>query len=428
MGGRYDATNVLKHKAVNVISRVALDHQEHLGPTLSEIAYQKCGIFAPNVPIIFSTDNPPDVLRTIRHQAQLTRSRSLRNDFNYDKRFPPSFPNYLPSRQAPKPELLNFDGPQHQRQNKRVAFFAAHTLLCSLGREQNLVADTAIMNAIDRTRVPGRVYAVDLAGAWTRGPVPAMVDGAHNADATRGVKDYIRKWGASAARDKMTSNMTFIVALSGTDKVLEVIAPMLRDGDTVIAVEFNPVAGMARFPYPAEAIRKDLEAHAADTGMRLDLFACDLRVAMSLAEDRFNRSGEPLVVTGSLYIVSDVLRGIRDYKWKGVNLYQRGSPVAEPLRAPGKGRRPPPPGGPVVRRVVRRAHRVVRYGVRPARSQSQRAQASGLAQPAAPGSEQAQAPKRVQPATPGSQIAIALQRARLRGLRNRSAPAGATEG
>ena len=46
----------------DAFKRVGLDHQEHLGPTLADIAFQKCGIFAPNVPIIFSSNSPPDVL------------------------------------------------------------------------------------------------------------------------------------------------------------------------------------------------------------------------------------------------------------------------------------------------------------------------------------------------------------------------------
>ena len=290
MGGRYDATNVLKHKAVNVISRVGLDHQEHLGPTLADIAFQKCGIFAPNVPIIFSSSNPADVLRTIRHQAQMTRSRSLRSDFNYDKRSPPAFPNFVFKRDAaPDPSLLQFRGPHHQRDNKCLAFFAAHALLCALGRAPGRDADSAMERAIDATRVPGRLQRVSLAGAWTRRPVPALVDGAHNADAARAVSRAMRSWSLGIAGGGGTGSATFVVAVSGAGKVRDVVAPLLRDGDAVFAVEFGLVAGMDREPYPAEAIRAELEQHAAAEGMHLRVFAGNLRDAMSFAEERYEQ-------------------------------------------------------------------------------------------------------------------------------------------
>jgi folylpolyglutamate synthase len=317
MGGRYDATNVLKHKAVNVITQVGLDHQEHLGPTLDAIAYQKCGIFAPNVPIIFSSSNPADVLRVIRHQAQRTRSRALRGDFNYHKKFPPAFPNYLPRNKQPRPGLLSFVGPTHQRENKRLAFFAAHTLLCRLGRAPGLEADLALVRAIDGVHMPGRLQELDLAGAWTRGSVPALVDGAHNAAAAAEVRRPMRSWSAKRARGESDS-ATFVVAVSDARKVREVVAPLLQNGDSVFAVEFGPVDGMEwRKPHPADAIRAEIDEYATELGMRVRALSGSLREAMHFAEDQYQQAGHPVIVTGSLYLVSDVLRGVRDWRGRG---------------------------------------------------------------------------------------------------------------
>lgn len=51
MGGRFDATNVLK-PVLSVIAHIALDHQEYLGDTLEKIAFEKAGIIKENVPVV----------------------------------------------------------------------------------------------------------------------------------------------------------------------------------------------------------------------------------------------------------------------------------------------------------------------------------------------------------------------------------------
>ena len=44
LGGRLDATNVIDHPAVSVITSIGLDHQQYLGDTIAEIAREKAGI------------------------------------------------------------------------------------------------------------------------------------------------------------------------------------------------------------------------------------------------------------------------------------------------------------------------------------------------------------------------------------------------
>ena len=44
LGGRLDATNVIEHPQVSVITSIGLDHQQYLGETIEEIAREKAGI------------------------------------------------------------------------------------------------------------------------------------------------------------------------------------------------------------------------------------------------------------------------------------------------------------------------------------------------------------------------------------------------
>lgn len=52
LGGRHDATNLVSPPWVSVIASLGLDHVQHLGRTLTEIAREKAGIIKPGVPVV----------------------------------------------------------------------------------------------------------------------------------------------------------------------------------------------------------------------------------------------------------------------------------------------------------------------------------------------------------------------------------------
>lgn len=58
LGGRCDATNVIKQPLATIITSISLDHTAVLGNTPGEIAREKAGIIKPGVPVIFSAKDP----------------------------------------------------------------------------------------------------------------------------------------------------------------------------------------------------------------------------------------------------------------------------------------------------------------------------------------------------------------------------------
>ncbi len=54
MGGRFDATNVIKENLCSIITQIDLDHTDRLGKTKDEIAFEKAGIIKPNCPLVTS--------------------------------------------------------------------------------------------------------------------------------------------------------------------------------------------------------------------------------------------------------------------------------------------------------------------------------------------------------------------------------------
>ncbi len=67
LGGRLDATNII-NPLVSVITNVSMDHMEHLGDTIEQIAAEKAGIIKPRVPCVTAATGP--ALEVIRRTAE----------------------------------------------------------------------------------------------------------------------------------------------------------------------------------------------------------------------------------------------------------------------------------------------------------------------------------------------------------------------
>lgn len=52
LGGRFDATNIIKNPLCTVICAIGYDHMQYLGNTIEEIAFEKCGIIKKNCPVV----------------------------------------------------------------------------------------------------------------------------------------------------------------------------------------------------------------------------------------------------------------------------------------------------------------------------------------------------------------------------------------
>jgi len=63
LGGRLDATNVIKHPVVSVITSIGLEHTRILGDTVEKIALEKGGIIKEGCPVVVGKNVPTEVLR-----------------------------------------------------------------------------------------------------------------------------------------------------------------------------------------------------------------------------------------------------------------------------------------------------------------------------------------------------------------------------
>ncbi|MCR5687156.1 MAG: bifunctional folylpolyglutamate synthase/dihydrofolate synthase [Lachnospiraceae bacterium] len=77
MGGRDDATNIVRNKICCVITSVSYDHMQYLGNTLYEIASAKAGIITSDCPVV-ALDSSPEAMEAIEERCALTGSRLYR--------------------------------------------------------------------------------------------------------------------------------------------------------------------------------------------------------------------------------------------------------------------------------------------------------------------------------------------------------------
>ena len=74
MGGRLDATNVIKTPLVSVLMSIGLDHTQYLGETIEEITLEKCGIIKNGGTVVsYPNDSVKDIIisECKKHGAEL---------------------------------------------------------------------------------------------------------------------------------------------------------------------------------------------------------------------------------------------------------------------------------------------------------------------------------------------------------------------
>ncbi|KAI0394296.1 FolC bifunctional protein [Xylariaceae sp. FL0594] len=275
LGGRLDATNDLKHKAVTVISKIGLDHQSFLGNTLEEIALQKAGIARSGVPLVVDASNPLSVLDVIRSHAESVgasvqladlRSTSLRHEF---------------------PDQLE----PHQKQNLLCAY-EAFRLACP----QNAMSSSELLQAGASVLWPGRLQSISIEKLTGR-TQSALLDGAHNPQSASVLADFVNKRLRGDAK-----SVTWVLAASAGKDLSTILKSLLRDGDNVVAVEFGPVDGM---PWVKPMSSSTILEAAANNGT---LIAAqrdaqgDISKGLEWASQASD--GGPMVIAGSLYLAT----------------------------------------------------------------------------------------------------------------------------
>ncbi len=177
LGGRLDATNVIRDPLACIIVSISRDHTEYLGETIPEIAAEKAGIIKPGVPVIYDGRNAAaaPVIRTKAEELnspayELEESMvELVSSTREGIAFRFHYPGEVPA------DLKVSSVAEYQMMNASLAFFTMKKLF-----EVHRIPDAALIRGIGSTSWAGRMETV-MDGV--------IIDGAHNED---GVAQFVK--------------------------------------------------------------------------------------------------------------------------------------------------------------------------------------------------------------------------------------------
>lgn len=282
LGGKLDATNILSNPWVTVITKIGMDHQTFLGDTIEEIASQKAGIMKKGVPCIVDGTNTPNVLDVFREHAQRVDAGPVVPVCPMDHEVW---------------DILSKDTFEaHQQTNICLAFEAVKMALGgSLSSHQ---VCQKLLHVIPKAALPGRLQKLSIEALTGRKP-PILLDGAHNTQSAEVLGNYVDK-----KLRRSQHPVTWLMAFSKGKDIQKILSILMRPGDNILATRFGPVDGM---PWVQSADLNQILHESKELGILQQNEAMeDLVHGLQRASDLSNEG--PLVVAGSLYLVSDVLR------------------------------------------------------------------------------------------------------------------------
>ncbi|HEM2594731.1 TPA: bifunctional folylpolyglutamate synthase/dihydrofolate synthase [Streptococcus suis] len=176
IGGLLDTTNVVA-PALSVITSIGMDHQDLLGSTLREIAEQKAGIIKENVPVVLGPLSPETTV-ICRHIAQDKQAsvHQFGQEFTYKA-------GQFSNPDIDLSELVMGLAGHHQEENAAVAL---QTFLLYMTNIQKDIQPQLIQQALAQTSWPGRLELV------VQEP-KIYLDGAHNVPAIERLLDFIQE-------------------------------------------------------------------------------------------------------------------------------------------------------------------------------------------------------------------------------------------
>ncbi|HFI0466352.1 TPA: folylpolyglutamate synthase/dihydrofolate synthase family protein [Streptococcus suis] len=176
IGGLLDTTNVVS-PALSVITSIGMDHQDLLGSTLGEIAEQKAGIIKENVPVVLGPLCPETT--AICRQIALDKQAPV---YQFGQEFTYKAGQFSNTDIDLSELVLGLAG-YHQEENAAVAL---QTFLLYMTNIPKNIQPQLIQQALAQTSWPGRLELVAQAPT-------IYLDGAHNVPAIERLVEFIQE-------------------------------------------------------------------------------------------------------------------------------------------------------------------------------------------------------------------------------------------
>lgn len=282
MGGRFDATTVVD-PMITAITTVSEEHQEYLGVSLTEIAFEKAGIIKPRVPVISGVINE-EAKRTIIAKAQELKAPFIdvfgENTSFTKKRMGNKYLFEYTLNDVTYKYSSLLPG-SHQGKNAAVAINIADQIDT---RYQRLEKDK-IIKAFESTKWEGRLEIV------SRRPLIIM-DGAHNIEGAKALREYINEF---------VGSISILVFAVMREKKIKDIADILFPASEKII--------LTMFRFYKSASPQQILSQTLDYKNKI---ICEPHpeLALRAAVHSVGKKGS-ILIAGSLYIVGEMKKIIK---------------------------------------------------------------------------------------------------------------------
>ena len=261
LGGRLDSTNVVSPMATAITS-IALDHEQYLGSTLAEIAFEKAGIIKPGVSVVIG-DLAPDAAVVIERVARERGAEVIRA-----------------SAADAAPFTIGLRG-RHQVANAAVAV----RILEVLDARGLSIPTRAIARGLAEPGWPGRLDLRRLPDGRE-----LLLDAAHNPAGAASLASYLR--------ERQTTSLPLVFAAMRDKNITGILAALAPAIGSLVATR----ASNPRSADPA-AIAEQARDVAPSLAVTIEPSPADALAAAW-------RESPSIVVAGSIFLLGDVMRQV----------------------------------------------------------------------------------------------------------------------
>ena len=279
LGGRLDSTTAAGATTV-AITPVAMDHEEYLGNTISEIASEKAAIIRSEVKAIIGNQTPEALRVILNHSSEVGVVPDIEvPKFNVENATKDGRCTVSLKTTNDEYEHLTIGlRGQYQIENASLSIRLAESL-----RSKRLpITKTAIIAGVKHATYSGRLELID-------GTPPILLDGAHNPAGARELRRHL---------DEHVDGPITLIFGAMKDKKLSEIAELLfpKAAQLIVVAPRNPRAA------DPEHLREETMNHLTHTEVYVAASAED---ALGKAKEITPHEGL-ICVTGSLYLVGEV--------------------------------------------------------------------------------------------------------------------------
>ncbi len=173
LGGRFDATNVIKSPLCSVIAKIDLDHTTILGDTVEQITFEKCGIIKDS--------------KTVSYPLQQSKALDVILQHNKDAVIPVISKLKIISSDITG-NAFTYKGTEYQtRLIGEHQIYNALTVIETVKAAELEVSQDAVIKGIKNATIPARLELI------SEKPL-VFLDGAHNPNGADALSDFMKNY------------------------------------------------------------------------------------------------------------------------------------------------------------------------------------------------------------------------------------------